>query len=587
MGSINYYSKFVKELHEIRGPLDELLQKGKEWKWQDKQEQAFNRVKSILSSELMLTHFDPQYEIIVTADASNYGVGAMIAHKFPDGSERAIEYASKSLSLSEKNYWQIEKEGLALVFAVQKFHKMLFGRKFRLRTDHKPLVAIFGSKKGIKVQTASRLQRWALILTNYDFDIEFVSTDKMGMADSLSRLIKKNNDTEDKVIAIVEEFNETYSGPPREISLVEETVKEVLHVMLEEIPIDSSRIKFETGKDQVLSEVMENISKAWPKKVDNSELKFWSERRQNLQIVEGCLMFANKVVIPKSLRKEILETLHETHSGIVRMKNLAREYIYWPGISQEIEAMAVNCQACQEAAKMPVKVELSPWPVPSKVWERIHLDFAGPCKDGKTYLILIDAYSKWPEIFGNTTTSAKNALKHLDWTFTRYGFPKTIVSYNGSPFQSYEFKSYCRSKGISQKFSPPYHPQSNGQVERFVDYFKRMMMKNWGKPNWVEEVLFNYRASPHESLMGKSPAEEFLGRKLRTKLALVYPERPNANDPARERIRSKMKTWFDKHHGARVREFKIGDKVQFTNYSRNKKQRLASRDHSSSKRSRN
>ena len=96
-------------------------------------------------------------------------------------------------------------------------------------------------------------------------------------------------------------------------------------------------------------------------------------------------MFANKVVIPKSLRKEILETLHETHSGIVRMKNLAREYIYWPGISQEIEAMAVNCQACQEAAKMPVKVELSPWPVPSKVWERIHLDLAGPCKDGKTF----------------------------------------------------------------------------------------------------------------------------------------------------------------------------------------------------------
>ena len=95
-------------------------------------------------------------------------------------------------------------------------------------------------------------------------------------------------------------------------------------------------------------------------------------------------------------------------------------------------------------------------------------------------------------------------------------------------------------------------------------------MKNWGKPNWVEEVLFNYRASPHESLMGKSPAEEFLGRKLRTKLALVYPERPNANDSERERIRSRMKTWFDKHHGARVRKFKIGDKVQFANYSKNK-----------------
>nr|CAD2196849.1 unnamed protein product [Meloidogyne enterolobii] len=176
MGTINYYGRFVSEMHKYRGPLDKLLKKEVKWDWGQDQEKAFQSVKKVLNSDLMLTHFDPELEIIVTADASNYGVGAVISHKFPNGKEKVIEYASKSLNDAEKNYSQIEKEGLALVFAVQKFHKMLFGRKFILRTDHKPLLAIFGKNKGIKVFSASILQRWALLLTNYDFKIEFVSS---------------------------------------------------------------------------------------------------------------------------------------------------------------------------------------------------------------------------------------------------------------------------------------------------------------------------------------------------------------------------------------------------------------------------
>uniref|UniRef100_A0A1I8BGZ7 RNA-directed DNA polymerase n=1 Tax=Meloidogyne hapla TaxID=6305 RepID=A0A1I8BGZ7_MELHA len=244
------------------------------------------------------------------------------------------------------------------------------------------------------------------------------------------------------------------------------------------------------------------------------------------------------------------------------MKNLAREYVYWPGINKEIEEMSANCKSCQETIKIPVKNELSPWPVPNKSWERIHIDFAGPCKDGKLYMIIIDAYSKWPEVFTNTTTSAKDSIKNLEWAFSHYGFPKTIVSDNGSPFQSYEFKNYCKSKGINQVYSPPYHPQSNGQVERFVDYFKRMMKKNWGKSNWLQEVLLNYRATPHESLNGKSPAEEFLNKKLRIELSLVKPEKStNSINNRREEIREKMKSWFDNHHGAKSRKYEIGDKV--------------------------
>jgi len=318
------------------------------------------------------------------------------------------------------------------------------------------------------------------------------------------------------------------------------------------------------------------IAEHWPKEIKDKEMKYWSNIRQNLQVIDDCIVFTDKVVIPKLLRKEILQSLHEFHPGIAKMKGIAREYLYWPNIGKDIEDWVNNCSDCQNSAKLPIKEELCPWPLTSKNWQRLHIDFAGPCKDGKLYLIVIDAHSKWPEVFGNMTTSAKDTIKTLDWLFTHYGYPEKLVSDNGSPFRSIEFKNYCIEKGIEQLFSPPYHPQSNGQAERFIDYFKRMMTKNCKNTDWLQEVLLNYRASPHASLGGKTPAEEFLNRKLRLKWDALRPKNielnkrnvlSNANN---EIVKNKMKNWFDKHHGAKLHDYKIGDHVWFTNYNKGK-----------------
>lgn len=141
--------------------MDKLLTKNAVWSWTAECQHSFDRAKAILQSDLLLTYFDPQLDIKVAADASNYGIGAVILHRFPDGTEKAIAHASRSLTPAEKNYSQIEKEALALIFAVNKFHTMIHGRIFFLSTDHNPLQAIFGSKKGIAEYTSSRLQRWA------------------------------------------------------------------------------------------------------------------------------------------------------------------------------------------------------------------------------------------------------------------------------------------------------------------------------------------------------------------------------------------------------------------------------------------
>ncbi|KAL6724111.1 hypothetical protein Aduo_019035 [Ancylostoma duodenale] len=162
-------------------------------------------------SDLLLAHYDPRQEIVVAADAFNYGIGAVIPHRYPDESEKAIAHASHSLLPVEKNYSQIEREGLALIYAIQKIHKMLHGRKFTLLTDHKPLLAIFGSKKGIPAYTENRLQKWATILLGYDFSIQYRSTTSIGKVDSLFRLIAPQPTTDEDQVSQLYQWMRTSS----------------------------------------------------------------------------------------------------------------------------------------------------------------------------------------------------------------------------------------------------------------------------------------------------------------------------------------------------------------------------------------
>ena len=135
-----------------------------------------------------MIHYDPSLPIRLAADASAYGIGAVLSHVLDDGTERPIAYVSKTLSPSEKNYAQIEKEALALVFGVRKFHQYIYGRKFTLVTDHKPLLAILGPKAGIPSVAAARIQRWAFLLSAYQYDIIFKPTAEHCNVDGLSKL---------------------------------------------------------------------------------------------------------------------------------------------------------------------------------------------------------------------------------------------------------------------------------------------------------------------------------------------------------------------------------------------------------------
>ena len=337
----------------------------------------------MLQSDLLLTHYDPELDIVVAADACEYGIGAVISHRFPNGMEKAIAHASRALTKAEKNYGQIEKEALALVFAVRKFHRYVYGRRFMLLTDHKPLLSIFGSKVGVSAHSANRLQRWELVLLAYDFNIEYRRSTHFGQADALSRLITSRKLQEDDDIVIAK---------------IEMDVNAVQSDVIRHLPVTKEEIRRMTEEDSELKLVVEAVRTGrWPRFQSGSLLHAYHSRATNMSVCNGVLFMGSRAVIPAILKNQVLKMLHEGHPGATRMKMLARRYVYWQGIDRDIEDRVRLCSSCQMAAKMPVKNELSPWPTPDCAWERIHIDYAGPM-EGMMFLVVVDAFSKWPEI---------------------------------------------------------------------------------------------------------------------------------------------------------------------------------------------
>ena len=268
-------------------------------------------------------------------------------------------------------------------------------------------------------------------------------------------------------------------------------------------------------------------------------------------------MFGDRAIIPISFQKPILKMLHNGHPGVKRMKSLARTYVYWPMLDTEIESFVQKCMACATANKNPIKTTLQSWPKPAGPWQRIHMDFAGPF-NGKMYLIIVDAFSKYPEIFEMNSTNATATISKMQTLIAHYGIPEIIVSDNGTQFQSHQFKNFVKSQGIDHIFTAPYMPQSNGQAERMVDTFKRAFSKIKGEgvsSDVLNTFLLSYRTTPSEILDGKSPAELFLGRKPRIGLDLLRPPTTPADR------NTKMEAQFNRKHGAKFRSFRIGELV--------------------------
>ncbi|KAG6451048.1 hypothetical protein O3G_MSEX006918 [Manduca sexta] len=539
LGMVNYYGKFVKNMSTFLSPLYDLLKKGQQFKWGSKHNVAFKQIKKLLCSTDVLAHYDMSLETILTCDASAHGLGAVLAQRTRDNHEQVVAYASRVLTPAEKHYSQIHKEALAIIFAVDKFNQYLYGRKFTLRTDHKPLVSIFSPNTSIPCTAASRLQRWAIKLSAYDFNIEYVKTDQ-NTADVLSRLIKTHKE---------EAVNED--------ELPEQTY---LHFATEALLLDYKLIKKETLSDPVLSRIMSFIQDGWPNNVDIKEFKPYFNRKNELYVELGCILWGHRLVIPFACRNRVLKELHDSHMGLVKTKALARSYVWWPGIDEAIETECRSCTICVAVADAPPQQTAHSWPWPSRPWSRLHIDFLGPIA-GLTYLVVVDSCSKWIEAINMKSTTSQAVIVVLRDIWSRFGIPRQLVSDNGTSFSSEEFKTFLKKNGVEQIFSAPYHPASNGAAENAVKICKRVIKKAL-KQNLNVDValcrfLLTYRNTEHYTT-GESPAKILQGRNLRMRLDALKPDRMA--------LVQKRQARSEEAAGGAHRQFATGEKVWFRDY---------------------
>ncbi|XP_060754235.1 uncharacterized protein K02A2.6-like [Neoarius graeffei] len=477
LGLINYYARFVSNLSSLLHPLNALLHKGVKWEWSKTCDEAFQKAKEQLSSKSVLTHYNPRFPVILTCDASPYGVGAVISHRLPNGEERPIAFASRTLSKAEQNYAQIEREALGIIFGVRRFHSYLYGHNFTLLMDHRPLKTILSPSKATPSMAAARLQRWALILAAHDYTIKYRCAADHGNADGLSRL-----------------------PLPVQHKEKQGTVNTFLINHIVSLPIQCKDVKRETRSDTTLSQVMEMVSTGrFPSAKDaDGSLVPYIIRKDELSVLQGCLMWGNRVIVPPRLRQHVMDELHVGHPGVIKMKAMARSYVWWPGLDAQVEEKCKSCASCQRCQKSPALALLHPWPWPTAPWQRIHIDFAGPF-EGLMFFIVVDAHSKWPEVFLMDATTSAKTIEVLRGLFSHYGIPEVLVSDNGPQFTSEEFANFLTSNGIKHKWSAPFHPATNGLAERFVQTFKHSLKKSKGMDSVqrrLDAFLLQYRNTP-------------------------------------------------------------------------------------------
>ena len=248
------------------------------------------------------------------------------------------------------NYSQIEKEVSAIIFAIKKY---VHGREFILQTGHCPLLAIFSSKKGIPTLTTNRLQRWATMLLNYSFKMEFLQSKQIAHADRLSRLIPKNTEPlEEIVIASLK---------------LEMDVKYFFFNTIKEPPVKLEEIEFMTKFDKFINQTKKELMN---QKVKTNNI---------FSTCNGILMYGERVVIPAVFTKKILKYFHIGLPGMSRMKAPMRSYVYWPGMNKDIENMVKSCKSCASVAKEP-PIKFYSWPKTDKPSSRLHIVYAGLIK---------------------------------------------------------------------------------------------------------------------------------------------------------------------------------------------------------------
>ncbi|XP_044005925.1 uncharacterized protein K02A2.6-like [Aphidius gifuensis] len=533
LGMVNYLSRYIPNMSILNAPLRLLLKEENEWMWESEQKEAVKKLKDKLTTAPVLAYYDCNKPIVIQTDASKNGLGAALIQE-----SHPVAYASRSLTETEQRYAPIEKELLAIVFGVERFHQYVYGRQITIHTDHKPLVTIV--KKDIN-KVSGRMQLMLLKIMKYRPIVQYVPGKEMFLADTLSRAFLRDPVQEDT------ELNAVIHSVSRHLAVSDQKKKAMQAATLE---------------DEVLQRLIQYQHNGWPEYIQNVNhgvRSYWNYR-QDISVDDGLVFVEDKLVVPATLRQEMLKIVHEGHLGEEKCKKNARSVLFWPGMTNEIEVMVSSCSVCQQFRHFRTKEPMIPHEIPLRPWAKVGtdiLEFAG-----RTYLVVIDYYSKWLELLPMKFKTANEVIYKLKEIFSRLGVPEELVSDN-MPYNSMEFKKFGKEWDIKLTTSSPRYPKSNGLAERAVQISKNILRRASTGHADIFTMLLDYRNTPVKG-MSVSPAQLCAGRRFRTKIPVLSSKlTPKVPTNVKQELLKKQTTqkiYYDKT-ARELPQLNVGDKI--------------------------
>ena len=373
-----------------------------------------------------------------------------------------------------------------------------------------------------------RVLRFRLRLDRFDYSIGHVPGKHLYTADTLSRAPLNTQGT-----TALEELAElAMDACVANLPASKETLNEYEHAQ---------------NLDPLCSLIIKYCRTGWPcqKYLNETTIPYW-EARGNLTMKGNLLLYDTRIVIPASKQQETLKKIHEGHQGIQRCRLRAKQSVWWPGISTQIEEQVKSCPHCVKETQQR-KEPLMPTPLPDYPWQKVGSDLFE--LNGKPYLITVDYFSRYPEVTTLSSTLSLSVITALKSSFARYGIPEIVATDNGPQFSSQEFKLFAREYNFHHQTSSPHFPQSNGQVERGVKTVKKLL-KDAKDPHLS---LLAYRSTPLPWCK-LSPAELLMGRNIRSNIPQVQetliPQWPYLTEfrHTNDLFKSQQKVNYDKRH---------------------------------------
>ena len=527
LGFAGYYRRFVQNFAQIARPLHRLTERATPFKWTQECQDAFEKLRHCLTSAPVLAYPDYSQPFILDTDASNTGIGAVLSQLDEDGKERVIAYASRLLSKPERRYCVTRRELLAAVTFTRHFRPYLLGRHFTLRTDHGSLTWLKNFK-----EPEGQLARWLERLQEFDFTIIHRRGRKHTNADALSRLPceqcgRETHETE----AIVATTTLSQAKDLRKLQLEDSEVGPVLTARENNTKPSAEEIKAASRNTRRLFQLWDQLLVR-----DNVLFRKYEhpdESKSTLQLV-----------LPKSKVEDVLRELHEGtvggHFGEDKTLSRVKERFYWPGHYTDVQNW---CRTCVDCAKRKTPAPKARAPLNSiKVGSPLQLvavDILGPLPEsatGNRYILVVgDYFSRWMEAYAIPNQEAVTVSKKLtEEFFLRFSPPEQLHSDQGRQFESELVAEVCKLLGIAKTRTTPYHPQSDGLVERFNRTLLTMLAtiaerKPFEWEDHLRSLCMAYNSSVHPTT-GYSPFFLMFGRRARLPIDLIY-ELPSQNKP--------------------------------------------------------